>query len=69
MSDKKEITRFSSNIIMSTLSDIVLEVADPDRSDIGDSIDRGLILVRVLKENGFCLYKQEFINCYPDEGE
>jgi hypothetical protein len=41
------------NILASTLGKIALEVGDPSRHDVGDYIDRGLILCRRLREFGF----------------
>jgi len=42
------------NVLASTLGDIARE-AGSNRTDVGDSIDRGLILRRLLEEKGFSL--------------
>lgn len=35
------------------LGEVALKAGDPARKDVGDFIDRGLILLRLLKEAGF----------------
>lgn len=35
------------------LGDVARQAGNPHRKDVGDFIDRGLILERLLKENGF----------------
>lgn len=41
------------NVLVGKLGEIAREVGDPNRKDVGDTIDRGLILLRVLREHGF----------------
>lgn len=53
-----KITKFSDNVIISILGHIAAFSGDPERTDVGDNIDRGLILIRELKENGFLLVKE-----------
>lgn len=48
----KYLTSLMDNVIASRLGDIAIK-AGGRRSDVGDSIDRGLILLRLLKEGGF----------------
>ena len=43
------------NVLAWRLGKIAREAGDPDRDDVGDFIDRGLILRRLLEENGFSL--------------
>lgn len=40
------------NVIASMLGRIATAAGDPSRTDVGDSIDRGLILRRLLEEAG-----------------
>jgi hypothetical protein len=43
------------NVLAWKLGEIAREAGNPDRRDVGDPIDRGLILRRLLEENGFLL--------------
>lgn len=47
-----KLDRFMDNTVAYTLGEIVREV---EKHDIGDDIDRGLVLRRLLEENGFTL--------------
>lgn len=47
--------RAMENTTASKLGEIAREVGDPGRRDVGDLIDRGLILLRLLNEAGFDL--------------
>ena len=47
------------NVLAWRLGKIALEAGSSDRRDIGDFIDRGLILRRLLEENGFVLMVEE----------
>lgn len=49
------LTPAMDNVLASTLGQIALDVGRPGRDDVGDSIDRGLILRRILSEHGFKL--------------
>ena len=42
-----------NNVLASKLGNIALDAGNPKRSGVGDSIDRGLILRRLLEEEGF----------------
>ena len=42
-----------NNVLASKLGNIALDAGNPKRSGVGDSIDRGLILRRLLGEEGF----------------
>lgn len=44
----------ADNVIVSRLGAVALEVGT-QRERVGDSIDRGLILIRRLREEGFAL--------------
>jgi hypothetical protein len=48
----KYLTSLMDNVIASRLGDIAIN-AGARRLDVGDSIDRGLILLRLLNEGGF----------------
>jgi hypothetical protein len=41
------------NTLAWRLGEIALAAGDPKRTDTGDMIDRGLILLRLLNEKGF----------------
>lgn len=41
------------NLTAWRLGRIAREAGNPKRKDVGDSIDRGLILLRLLNENGY----------------
>lgn len=43
------------NVFAWRLGEIALDAGDPKRKDVGDLIDRGLILRRLLEEKGFLL--------------
>ena len=47
------------NILAWKLGEIALAVGSLDRVAVGDLIDRGLILRRLLEENGFILIAKE----------
>lgn len=51
----KEVNAAMDNCYASTLGKIASAAGDAGRSDIGDSIDRGLVLLRLLNEAGFAL--------------
>ena len=53
MLNKRELTASMDNVFASRLGQIALEAGSVDRKDVGDSIDRGLILLRLLNEKGF----------------
>lgn len=44
-----------NNVLASKLGRVALNAGNPKRSGVGDSIDRGLILRRLLEEEGFYL--------------
>lgn len=44
-----------NNLIAGTLGEIALDAGESRREGVGDSIDRGLILRRLLEEKGFHL--------------
>ena len=52
----RALTSAGPNIVMTKLAEVVLKAAAPGRTDVGDSIDRGLIALRLLKEAGFELW-------------
>jgi len=49
----KPLTEAMDNLLAGRLGRVALEAGDPQRKDVGDSIDRGLILRRLLEEKGF----------------
>ena len=50
--------KFMGNCDASELGEIALKAGSPKRKDVGDSIDRGLILRRLLEESGYYLIKK-----------
>ena len=57
MEDSMTIDRFTDNTTASRLGEIATAAGDLARSDVGDSIDRGLILLRLLNEAGFMVVR------------
>lgn len=56
MSDFREpLDSTMHNVLASRLGQIALDAGNPSRKDVGDNIDRGLILHRLLEEHGFML--------------
>jgi len=55
----KILDRYMDNTTASLLGVVALNAGKPDRVDIGDSIDRGLILLRLLNEAGFDIVQKE----------
>lgn len=55
MSDKS-LDAAMDNALASHLGEIARDAGRSSRTDVGDTIDRGLILVRLLKERGFVVY-------------
>jgi hypothetical protein len=51
----KGLTSAMNNVDASVLGSIALEAGAPNRTDVGDSIDRGLILRRLLEEQGYLI--------------
>lgn len=51
-SDGEPLTGVSDNVLVSRLGEIAMEACDPHQK-AGDYIDRGLILLRLLKKQGF----------------
>ena len=47
------LTAASDNVLMWQLGEVAREAGNPERKDVGDRIDRGLILLRLLNEKGF----------------
>jgi hypothetical protein len=53
--NNKPLTAAMDNVLASKLGKVAVAAGDPKRTDVGDSIDRGLILRRLLEEAGFGL--------------
>lgn len=53
MVERRELTASMDNVYAWRLGEIALNAGDPSRTDTGDYIDRGLILLRLLNEMGF----------------
>ena len=53
----KTLTSAMDNLDAGRLGDIALAVERTPREKIGDSIDRGLILLRLLNEKGYGVVK------------
>jgi len=51
----KPLTATMDNVLASKLGHVALQAGSRKRKDIGDSIDRGLVLRRLLEEQGFYL--------------
>lgn len=60
MADREPLTnRNTNNVLAWRLGEVALEVGHPLRKDVGDSIDRGLILLAALEARGFQVYRKE----------
>jgi len=55
--NNKPLTCAMDNVLAWKLGKIAAAAGDPKRTDVGDSIDRGLILRRLLEEDGFALVR------------
>ena len=53
------LTASCDNAIAWKLGQVAREAGNPARADVGDPIDRGLILLRLLKEAGFEVRQSE----------
>jgi len=53
--DVRELDAGMDNVLAYRLGKIASEAGNPNRHDVGDEIDRGLILRRLLEEKGFVL--------------
>jgi hypothetical protein len=49
----KPLCGLSDNLHMAKLARCAVEAGNPARKDVGDSIDRGLILLRLINEAGY----------------
>jgi hypothetical protein len=49
----KPLTELMDNVLAWRLGEIASDAGDPQRKGVGDLIDRGLILRRLLEEKGF----------------
>lgn len=58
----KPLTALMDNVLAWRLGEIARRAGSADRKDVGDYIDRGLILRRLLKEQGFYLITKEASN-------
>lgn len=61
MDHSKPLTASMSNVLAWRLGKICMEAASPTQS-VGDPIDRGLILRRLLEEGGFELRSKDNTN-------
>jgi hypothetical protein len=53
----KPLTAAMDNVLAWKLGEVAREAGNPRRTDVGDLIDRGLILRRLLEEYGFYIIK------------
>jgi hypothetical protein len=51
--EKHPLDRFIDNVTASKLGRIARDAGNPNRDGVGDDIDRGLILLRLLTDAGF----------------
>lgn len=56
--DEIAITKWSDNSLIYRLGEIAYAAGDRYRRDVGDHLDRGLILIRLLEESGFTVMKE-----------
>jgi len=55
---EKHLTMTMDNVLAWRLGEVAREAGNPKRTDVGDLIDRGLILRRLLEEKGFYLIEK-----------
>lgn len=56
--EDRNLTATMENTTAWRLGEIARDAGNPFRKDIGDLIDRGLILIRLLNEAGFDVHKR-----------
>ena len=57
--ESEPLTSAMDNRLAWSLGEVAAEAGNQDRTDVGDLIDRGLILRRLLEENGFLLVRTQ----------
>lgn len=65
MAESKALTIAMDNIYASRLGQIASAAGDPKRTDVGDAIDRGLILLKMLNEAGFVVRVDDAVPHIP----
>lgn len=65
MSESKPLTLSMDNVHASRLGQIASAAGNPNRKDIGDSIDRGLILLKLLTDAGFVIRVDDAVPYLP----
>ena len=55
----RALTPAMDNVLAFTLGKVAREAGSSERKDVGDDIDRGLILLRLLNEAGFDLWEKK----------
>lgn len=55
----KALTASMDNVDAWRLGEIARRAGHPDRRDVGDPIDRGLILLRLLNECGYSVHRTD----------
>jgi hypothetical protein len=61
----KTLTASMDNLHASRLGQIALAAGDPARRDVGDAIDRGLILLSMLNAAGFIVQADDSVPHRP----
>jgi len=56
---EKALDSSMDNVTAQRLAVIAIRAGDLNRKDVGDSIDRGLILRRLLEEDGFLIIEKD----------
>ena len=56
---KTKLTPAMDNVLAWRLGEVARDAGNPNREGVGDLIDRGLILRRLLEEAGFELYETD----------
>lgn len=65
MAEMKMLTASMDNVYASRLGQIALSAGAPRRNDVGDAIDRGLILLSMLNAAGFIVHADDSVPHVP----
>lgn len=65
MTQTKILTASMDNLHASRLGQIAIAAGNPTRNDVGDAIDRGLILLSMLNAAGFVVHADDSVPHKP----
>ena len=65
MTATKILNALMDNVYASRLGQIASAAGDPSRKDVGDAIDRGLVLLKMLNAAGFVIHADDSVPHRP----